>query len=197
MWRLNSPFARQGPLWRGRRLERDYRRLAKRVDYAPDPRSAAALAALRRATPDLCLLAHSGIVPASVLAIPLVATLNAYPGILPEYRGVDVDLWAVYEGRFDRVGATLHVVDAGVDTGPVLETRPYAWRGDETLDRLLWRLNEMCLDLLAGACHKDWPGYLDRAVPQAAGHQYMVMPPRLRPEVERKLERFRSTQLRH
>lgn len=191
--RLQSPFARPGFLWRGRQLERDYDRLARRVEYAPTPRSRAAVEALQRAEPDLCLLAQSGIVPASALAIPRMATLNAHPGILPEYRGVDTELWAIYEARFDSVGCTLHVVDDGIDTGPILEVRPHHWVGDETLDRLDWRLNETCLGLLAGACREDWPTYLKTAVPQGAGRLYYLLPPWLRPEVERKLELFRST----
>ena len=192
-WKLRSPFARQGFIWRGRHLERDYHRLARRVEYVPAPRSTATAQALQSAEPDLCLLAQSGIVPASVLVIPRLAALNAHPGILPEYRGVDTELWAIYEDRFDYVGCTLHAVDEGIDTGPVLEVRPYHWVGDETLDRLDWRLNETSLDLLAGACREQWPAYLKKAIPQGDGRLYYLLPPRLRPEVERKLELFRST----
>jgi folate-dependent phosphoribosylglycinamide formyltransferase PurN len=189
-WGLRSPFVWQGDVWRGRKLERDYRRLAKRIDYAADLRSSKAARALQAARPQLCLLAGCGIVPASLLAVPKVTTLNAHPGILPEYRGIDTALWAIYENRFDKVGCTLHVVDAGVDTGDILEARPYAWSGDETLDRLAWRLNETCLDLLAEACGHHWPAYLNRAVPQEDGRLYYLLPPRLRPAVERRLRRF-------
>jgi hypothetical protein len=191
-WRLWSPFARQGPLWRDRALERDYGRLAGRVDRALLPRSPATTEALAAVVPDLCLLAQSGIVPPAVLAVPRIATLNAHPGVLPAYRGVDTELWAVYEGRFDQVGCTLHVVDAGVDTGPLLEVRPYLWVGDETIDRLLWRLNETCLDLLLDGCRAEWPGFLARAVPQGPGRLYHAFPPGLRAEVVRNLERFRA-----
>ena len=185
--RFGPPFARQGPNWRGCRLERDYRSLARRVDETRGPRTPATLDALRRGRPDLCLLAQSEIVPAALLTIPRVATLNAHPGVLPDYRGLDPDRWAIYEGRFDRVGVTLHVVDPGIDTGPILEVHPYRWTGDETLDRLAWRLNERCLDLLAGACGAPWPATLEKARPQEGGRLHHAFPPRLRPDAERKL----------
>jgi hypothetical protein len=181
--------ARRG-FWRGHRLERDYRRLAKRVDYTSYARSESTLEALRSAQPELCLLGQSGIVPPSLLAIPSMATLNAHPGILPDYRGIDTEKWAIHEGRFDKVGCTLHVVDAGVDTGPILGTRPYAWVGDETLTRLEQRLYETCVDLLVESCLQPWPAFRDQAVPQGWGKQYYLMPLRLWPGVARKLQAY-------
>ena len=194
--RYQYPFVRRRPLWRGRRLQRDYRALASRVDYAPSARSPETVAALRRGQPDLCLLAQSGIVPPAVLAVPSLATLNAHPGLLPHHRGLDTELWAIYEQRFDLVGATLHVVDPGIDTGPILERRPYRWAGDETLDRLFQRLTDFTVDLLVEACHQDWPAYLERARPQAGGKLYHLMPPRLWLPVGHRLRRFVANQPR-
>jgi hypothetical protein len=186
-WRPRSPFARQGNLWRGRPLERDYRRLVARVDRVPTPRSPASLQALAAGQPDLCLLAQSGILPARLLTVPRYGTLNVHTALLPDYRGLDPIPWALYERSFDRLGATLHLVDAGVDTGPILEQRPYRWRGDETLGRLLWRMNETSLDLLVEACRQDWPGYAARAVPQPGGRRYYLMRPWLLPRAQRNL----------
>lgn len=47
------------------------------------------------------------------LAIPVV---NVHPGINPRYRGAGC-LWALKEENFHLVGATLHKVDSGIDTG--------------------------------------------------------------------------------
>jgi hypothetical protein len=186
-----SPFAHQGPLWRGRPLEHDYRRLVRRVDLVPQPRARMTVDALRGAAPDLCLLAGTGIIPPAVLDVPRLATVNAHPGVLPAYRGMDPELWALWEERFEDVGCTLHVVDRGVDTGPILRVLRYRWRGDESPGCLVWRLNETCLDLLAGACREDWPEYLERAVPQGPGRAYHLFPPWLRAAAERNLERHR------
>jgi methionyl-tRNA formyltransferase len=136
------------------------------------------------------LLAQSGIVPESVLAVPKLATLNAHPGRLPQVRGFDPELWAIETGQLDALACTLHVVDKGVDTGPILRQAPYAWRGDETLERLVERLNETCVDLLVEACETLTPEELAAAQPQGAGTQYHLMPLRRRPAVARKLRAF-------
>ena len=174
----------------GQGLERDYTKLALRVDDTPTPRSPETRAALERAGPDLCLLGDTGIVPPSVLAVPRIATLNAHPGVLPDYRGLDPALWALHEDRMDKIGCTLHLVDAGIDTGRVLEVRPYAWRGDETVDRLNRRLTEICVEMLVDACRQDWPAYRDRARPQSGGRLFSAMPLRGWFRVERKLARL-------
>jgi folate-dependent phosphoribosylglycinamide formyltransferase PurN len=46
--------------------------------------------------------------------------VNIHAGITPRYRGVHGAFWALVEGRPEWCGVTVHLVDAGVDTGPVL-----------------------------------------------------------------------------
>ncbi|MDQ4041594.1 MAG: formyl transferase, partial [Actinomycetota bacterium] len=52
--------------------------------------------------------------------------LNVHAGITPLYRGVHGGYWALAEDRPDLVGTTVHLVDEGVDTGPVVERRTFS-----------------------------------------------------------------------
>nr|WP_239091687.1 formyltransferase family protein [Streptomyces sp. SID14478] len=45
--------------------------------------------------------------------------VNCHPGRLPQYRGTRPVNWALRNGEHLH-GATLHVIDPGVDTGPIL-----------------------------------------------------------------------------
>src|SRR4029077_4353932 len=47
--------------------------------------------------------------------------LNVHAGITPRYRGVHGGYWALAEGSPELCGVTIHRVDAGVDTGPIVE----------------------------------------------------------------------------
>ena len=47
-----------------------------------------------------------------------LCVLNIHPGKLPEYRGNSAPEWAIYNG--DLVHITGHVIDQGVDTGPII-----------------------------------------------------------------------------
>lgn len=77
-----------------------------------------AVAALEELEPDLLVLAGAPILPDAVLGTATHGTLNAHPGLLPRYRGVDVVPHAVLNG--DPVGATVHFVDTGIDTGRIV-----------------------------------------------------------------------------
>ena len=46
--------------------------------------------------------------------------LNYHAGITPKYRGMNGGYWALATGDAGNFGATVHLVDAGVDTGGVL-----------------------------------------------------------------------------
>jgi methionyl-tRNA formyltransferase len=49
--------------------------------------------------------------------------LNGHPGDLPRYRGNAAPNWAILAGD-DRIVATVHRMDSGLDEGPVLLQRP-------------------------------------------------------------------------
>jgi len=57
-----------------------------------------------------------------LLSLPRKGMLNAHPGLLPEYRGLDPVCWAL--SNHDPQGATVHFIDEGIDTGPILIRRP-------------------------------------------------------------------------
>lgn len=63
---------------------------------------------------------------ASYIRGPLVEALiakgaiNIHMGTSPYYRGSSCNFWALYDGRPDYVGATLHRLSAGLDSGDML-----------------------------------------------------------------------------
>ena len=41
-------------------------------------------------------------------------------GVSPQYRGSSCDIWAMYDRHPHWVGATLHLLSAGLDSGPMI-----------------------------------------------------------------------------
>jgi hypothetical protein len=112
---LRSAWRRLRP-----RMRRDLRIGAPLIVSGPrnSERMRADLARLR---PDLLVLAGIGIISRDLLAIPRLGTVNVHLGLLPWVRGNDVIAHAVLRGI--PVGLTCHLVDAGIDTGPILVRR--------------------------------------------------------------------------
>lgn len=71
--------------------------------------------------PSLVFVYGSNIIKAELLEIDTL-WLNAHGGILPGYRGLDSNLWAIAENKLDKVGVTVHVVNSRVDAGDIIWT---------------------------------------------------------------------------
>jgi hypothetical protein len=80
------------------------------------------VALLEREQPQVVVVTGTGIIRRPVLGLAPMF-LNIHCGITPWYRGVHGAFWAISDGRPERAGTTIHVVDAGVDTGPVVARR--------------------------------------------------------------------------
>ena len=46
--------------------------------------------------------------------------INIHAGVSPYYRGTDCNFWALYDGNPHLVGATIHLLSKGLDSGPVI-----------------------------------------------------------------------------
>jgi len=46
--------------------------------------------------------------------------INIHMGVSPYYRGTDCNFWALYDNNPHLVGATIHALSKGIDSGPML-----------------------------------------------------------------------------
>jgi phosphoribosylglycinamide formyltransferase-1 len=73
--------------------------------------------------PDLVVLAgFMKVLPAGFVAALSPNIINMHPSLLPAFPGAHAVRDALSAGA-DATGATVHIVDAGVDTGPILAQR--------------------------------------------------------------------------
>jgi len=115
----------------------------------PRLRDAGAVADVAALAPDLLVLADYGqIVPAQLLALPRHGALNLHPSLLPRHRGASPIPAAILAGDGE-TGVTLMLMDAGLDTGPIVTQRRLPLDGSETAPGLEGRLAGMAADLLA------------------------------------------------
>jgi len=73
--------------------------------------------------------------------------INTHPALLPAFPGAHAVRDALVAGA-TVTGASVHVVDAGTDTGPVLAQREVAVRADDDEARLHERIKEVERELL-------------------------------------------------
>jgi folate-dependent phosphoribosylglycinamide formyltransferase PurN len=131
--------------------------------------------ALRRLAAEVAISLYNAIIRPETFSLPVHGTINVHHGDVPDYRGGPPVFWELRDG-LDRVGFTIHLIDAGIDTGPVLA------RGDipierratlaQTLAATIPRLHEASLDALEAV--------LDAGVyegePQFGGRRHRTTP---------------------
>ena len=110
---------------------------------------------------------------ASYIRAPLVdhlverRALNLHMGTSPYYRGSSCNFWALYDGRPDYVGATVHLLSRGLDSGSILCHALPSPNDGEHLDgfALGMRAVRKAFDVLMGLVKDDGWRSLD-SVPQ-------------------------------
>lgn len=111
---------------------------------------------LRELKPDLLVVAAYGqILSQEVLDIPTFGGLNIHASLLPRWRGAAPIQAAILHGD-NETGISIMLMDAGLDTGPVLSQRSVNIHEDETSGGLTSRLAPIGADLLL----ETIPGYV-------------------------------------
>ncbi len=111
--------------------------------YQPEKvKSESAAEFFRRAAPDaVVVIAYGQLIPASLLGEPRFGWINLHASLLPKYRGAAPINWAIVNGE-STTGITTMRIEAGLDTGPILQQIEMPIGPDETAPELAARMAE-------------------------------------------------------
>ena len=97
---------------------------------------------LRTYHPDIIIVEAFGqIIPRAILDMPRYGCVNVHASLLPKYRGAAPIQWAVIDGEKE-TGVTTMMMDVGLDTGDILETKVIPLNPKETSGSLFEKLSE-------------------------------------------------------
>lgn len=89
---------------------------------------------------------------AELIALPPCGVINVHGALLPRNRGLFPYFWALANGD-ETTGSTVHWVDTGFDTGPILLQRELAIRLDHTVVSLAADTADLGAELAIEAIH--------------------------------------------
>lgn len=123
--------------------------------YQPERiKSEDAMQFLKGIAPDaVIIIAYGQIIPRDLLEIPRLGWINLHGSLLPQYRGAAPIQRAILNGN-TRTGLTTMRIDAGLDTGPILEQLEVEIRTDETAPELMARMGDSGAPLLLNTLRK-------------------------------------------
>ncbi len=81
--------------------------------------------------PDIILVFGTGILKDEIIDLCPGNIINLHLGLSPYYRGSGTNFWPLVNGEPEYVGATIHYLDKGIDSGAMIcHVRPYIEIGD-------------------------------------------------------------------
>ena len=106
---------------------------------------------LRELKPDLIFVTgFPWRLPAELLSLPRLGSINTHPAALPKYRGPNPVFWQMMNGETE-VGMTVHRMDAEFDTGPILAQGTMPIDPDWYMEDLVAHLGELGVRVIAEA----------------------------------------------
>jgi len=103
---------------------------------------------IRTLKPRLIVVAAYGqILPRTLLEVPEMGCINVHASLLPRYRGAAPINRAIAQGE-STTGVTTILMDEGMDTGPILLSRPISIDPEDTAGALAERLAEVGADII-------------------------------------------------
>jgi folate-dependent phosphoribosylglycinamide formyltransferase PurN len=142
-----------------------------------DPNSAEFIQLVRGRRIELIVMAnYPRILRSRAFAAPTLGAVNVHPSLLPAFRGPDPLYWIATKG-VRRSGLTVHQVDKGIDTGPIVLQGSFPLDTPTDERTLLLRSIELARTIVPRAVALVLDGV--NAVPQPPiGSSYFPMAPR-------------------
>ena len=92
---------------------------------------------LKEQNPEILISAYfPQILKVQALAVPRKGVLNIHPGRIPEYKGAMAYFWAV-KNNAKTAGVSVHWMDEGIDTGPLIARKSFKIKQKTTQDKVL------------------------------------------------------------
>lgn len=161
-----------------------------------DQNSAESIAQLKRWSPDVAIFTGGNILRREILQIPRLGIINSHLALLPTFRGMSSPEWSLL--GHSPLGVTIHSMDTGIDTGPIILHREFRDLSQcESLTDLRNRLiacgtelvGEAIASLEQGSISPVNQDELDR------DNQFFVMHDRLKAQAAKLLEKRRLVSL--
>jgi methionyl-tRNA formyltransferase len=167
--------------WRTRHYERSARALVEQVFFFDGQPPAVppgipvlrvdninaqeAVAALTRSAPDVLCVDGMNLLRQPMLdLIPRIrhGIINLHTGLSPYSQGGNCNLFMLLEGRPELVGATVHHIDAGIDSGDIIVSARPDLEASDTYERIEAKTFRLGADLMLAALRQLAEGRAER-----------------------------------
>lgn len=132
------------------------------VVEVPNVNDVRTLRKLREWRPEVVVVFGTGLVGRRVITFPPRGAINVHTGLSPYYRGGQSAFWALYCREPQYIGATVHYLSPGIDSGDIIHSGRCDLSPDDTLATIECKLCLLGTDLLVAALREIEAGTAPR-----------------------------------
>lgn len=127
---------------------------------------------IRDLRPDVVfVVGFSQIIPQALLEVPPRGVIGFHSAVLPGRRGCSPLIWAMVDGLTE-TGVTMFYMDAGIDTGDVIDTRTFPIEPQDYAADVLRKADDATVDLLRAHLDRVLDGTAPRTSQEGAESTY-------------------------
>lgn len=130
--------------------------------------SGASEALLKEHRPDVVIVNGTRILRPNILQATDASFINTHQGITPLYRGAHGAYWSLFQNDREHCGTTIHLIDAGIDTGDIIGQAAIAPQSSDSYATYPYLQTAAALPLLLEAIRKAAAGTLQAAAIEGA-----------------------------
>jgi len=106
---------------------------------------------LNELAPDVLIVFGTSILKKPIIEIPKSDILNIHGGIVPKYRNVHSEFWAMAKDDLDMIGTSIIHLDIGIDSGAVALQKTLKVEGNTSLAEIKYRNLKLSAELICEA----------------------------------------------
>lgn len=147
--------------------------------HVPSANDLQTVEVLKRLHPKVIVVSQTRILARSLLTSIPAIFINVHTGITPRYRGHHGAYWALVNNDASNCGVTVHIVDAGIDTGPTIAQARIMPSPSDNYFTYHWAQLAVGLPLLIQAVEDALSGQLATSQPKMEGASILFSNPTL------------------
>jgi methionyl-tRNA formyltransferase len=136
--------------------------------------SSETLSFIKKYSPGFIAVFGIGIIKEKVLSYCPDSFYNLHVGIPEYYRGSSCNFWPIYNRDLNNLGATVHKIEKGIDTGKIAEKKYITLEHDDNEQSIMWKTLKVGTNLMNETIQKWKQGTLHLKVQKKIGKQYKM-----------------------
>ena len=116
--------------------------------------------------------------------------INIHRGIIGKYRGLDSDLWAIYNKDFKNIGTCIHFIDKKLDTGPIIKQKKITLTNKTKIFHLRYLTTVLATEMLITFSKKKISSLEKFKKQKKVGPYYSFMPHFKKVKAKKILDQF-------